>query len=159
MEQAVWRRVQGGSPIRAEEALLPERLEAMIVEQQADAAELGALSRRLRGPSGGALVRQARQAEARVRWLTTLHYLLTGRRLRLQGPKPSPKPAPLPEALRGACLRAQQSERAYRALGEEFSDYAGAFSQKAAEASALGRTLLNALQAQLNGKYFPQTEK
>ena len=109
IEQEVWRRVRGPGGPTAEEALLPERLEALIVEQQAEAAELRSIARRLRGQQSAALTRIAAGVEARVRALTTLHYLLTGRRLRLQPPGAKAN-APVSEALRSLSLRLRQTE-------------------------------------------------
>ena len=147
-EQAVWRRVKGPGGMTAEEALLPERLEALILEQRTDAASLQALSRRLRGQGSVALSRMAQRVEARAQRLTTLHFLLTGRRLRLQAPK-LPKPDPLPEALRGAWLRNRQTVRAFEALREEFSDYAEDFADFAADGKTDGRMLEELLRQQI----------
>lgn len=139
-EQAVWRRVKGNDSVTAEEALLPERLEALILEQRTDAAALQALSRRLRGQGSASLAQIVRRTQARVRKLTALHYLLTGRRLRLQTPA-IPRPDPLPEALRAAWLRNRQTVRAFEALREEFTDYGEDFADWAAETRSDGRTL------------------
>lgn len=147
-EQAVWRRVKGPGGMTAEEALLPERLEALILEQQADAASLQALSRRMRGQASAALSRMAQRTNARAQRLTTLHYLLTGRRLRLQTPK-LPRPDPLPEALREAWLRTRQAAKAYDALREEFSDFAEEFADDGAEVKSSGRTLEGLLRQQM----------
>ena len=94
-ERAVWQRVRGPGQLSAEEALLPERLERLILEQQIDAGSLRQLSARLRGPERASLARMAAEQENQARELTTLHYLLTGRRLRLKVPKP-PLTADLP---------------------------------------------------------------
>ncbi|MBQ1371832.1 MAG: hypothetical protein IIY70_02760, partial [Oscillospiraceae bacterium] len=80
--------------------------------------------------------------------LTTLHYLLTGRRLRLQTPRRPPQ-GPLPEALRAAWLRMRQTERAFTGLQAEFSDYEEDFSRYARDIRSNSRTLSEALQAQL----------
>ena len=150
-EQAVWARVKGPGGMTAEEAVLPERLEAMILEQRADAASLRALARRMRGQGSATLAKLAERNTARARKLTTLHYLLTGRKLRLQTPKPQ-KPDPLPEALRAAWLRTRQAARAYDALREEFSDYAEDFADYAMDAKTDGRTLEGILRQQLGQK-------
>lgn len=144
-ERAVWQRVRGPGGMTAEEAVLPERLEALILEQRVDAAELRALSGSLRGQGRAALNRLANRAEARAGELTTLHYLLTGRQLRLRAPKPQ-RPGPLPEALRQACLRSRQNERSFAALGGEFSDYASDFSRFSREAKDQTGTLMQLLQ-------------
>ena len=98
-EQAVWRRVKGPGAVTAEEAVLPERLEALILQEQADAAALRTLARRMGGQENAVLTRAAAGTEARARDLTALHFLLTGRRLRLKTPPVNPS-GPLPEALR-----------------------------------------------------------
>ena len=147
-EQAIWARVKETGGMTAEQAVLPERLEALILEQRADAASLQALSRRMRGQGSAALGRMARRCEARAQKLTTLHYLLTGRRLRLQAPKRPPQ-GPLPEALRQAWLRNRQTVRAFASLGEEFSDYAEDFGAAAADSRTDGRTLEGLLRQQM----------
>lgn len=149
MEQEVWRRVRGPGGPTAEQAILPERLEALILEQRSDAAALRALSNRLRGPQRTAIQRMSAQTEARASELTTLHYLLTGRRLRLQTPRP-PAPGPLPEALRAAYLRTRQAERAFSGLQSEFADYAEDFGRFVRQTQADGRMLTQTLQAQLH---------
>ena len=146
-EQAVWRRVKGPGP-GAEEALLPERLEALILEERSLARSLRGLGRRLRGPRSGSLNRLAARAEARAGAMTTLHYLLTGRRLRLQTPPPG-KPEPLAEALRGLCLRLRQSARAYEALAQEFSAWGEDFGGYSGQAAADARSLSALLEQQL----------
>lgn len=147
-EQEIWRRVRGPGGPTAEEAILPERLEALIVEQRADAAALRELSGRLRGPQAAALSRMAVQAGKRAQELTTLHYLLTGRRLRLQTPR-RPSLGPLPEALRATWLRMRQTERAFAGLQTEFSAYEDDFGHYVLELRANSRTLAATLQGQL----------
>ncbi|MBQ1411007.1 MAG: hypothetical protein IIY94_07030 [Oscillospiraceae bacterium] len=147
-EQAVWARVKGPGGIPAEQALLPERLEALILEQRADAASLRALSRQMRGQGSASVSRMAQRTDARAQKLTTLHYLLTGRQLRLQSPKLPPQ-GPLPEALRQAWLRTRQAAKAYEALREEFSDYAEDFADYAADAKNDGRSLEGILRQQM----------
>lgn len=139
-EREIWRRVKGPGGIAAEEALLPERLEALITEERSLAVSLRSLTPRLRGPQRGELTRIAARAEGRARGLTTLHYLLTARRLRLPPPRPG-KPGPLPEALREACLRLRETAKAYESLRGEFSscgeELNGYSTQTAADARAL----------------------
>ena len=147
-EQAVWSRVKGPGGMTAEEALLPERLEALVLEQRAEAARLRALSGRVRGQGSAALARMARRSDARAGSLTALHYLLTGRRLRLQTPR-LPKPGPMPEPLREACLSTRQTARAFEALSREFSDYAEDFGGYAAEVKSDARVLTELLKDQL----------
>ncbi|MBO4418492.1 MAG: hypothetical protein J5789_01505 [Oscillospiraceae bacterium] len=149
-EQAVWRRVKGPGDMTAQEAVLPERLEALILEQRAEAAELRALARRMRGQGSAALNRMGARAETRVRALTTLHYLLTGRQLRIQPPRLPPK-GPLPEALREAYLRSRQAARSFEALGKEFSDYEEDFADYAADTKSDSRSLAGLLQQQMRG--------
>jgi len=150
-EQAVWARVKAPGGMTAEEAVLPERLEALILEQRADASFLRALARQVRGQGSAALSRLAERSMTRARKLTTLHYLLTGRKLRLQAPKPQTA-GPLPEALRAAWLRSRQAARAYDALREEFSDYAEDFADYATDAKADSRSLESLLRQQMRPK-------
>lgn len=143
-EQAVWRRVKGPGAVTAEEAVLPERLEAVIMEQQALAAYLRSLAGKLRGPQRASAASMASQTEQSARELTALHYLLTGRRFRPRPPKQELS-APLPEALRQACLRARQAEQSFLALREEFSSCAGDFGRLAEQARSHSRRLMELL--------------
>ena len=94
-EREIWRRVRQPGAVNAAEALLPERLEALIQEQRGSGAELRALGGRMQRPERQILLRMAAENENRARELTTMHYLLSGRRLRLrQPPLPTPKPPP-----------------------------------------------------------------
>ena len=147
-EQAIWRRVKGPGGMTAEEGLLPERLEALILEERSAAAALTALSRRMGGRERSVPARMARQAEARAAQNVTLHYLLTGRRLRLQPARP-PVQGPLPEALRQACLQARQTALAYESLQREFRDYEAEFGRYAAQAREDARALTGLLEQQL----------
>lgn len=148
-EQAVWRRVKGPGAITAEEALLPERLEALILEEQADAAALRSLSRRMGGQGSAVLSRVAAGTEARARELTTLHYLLSGRRLRLKTP-PAVLKGPLSETLRQTCLRLEQTAKAYGSLEKEFANRAELFSRYARQAREQVRSLMTQLQKTLS---------
>lgn len=147
-EQEVWRRVRGPAGPTAAEALLPERLEALILEQRGTAAALRSLARRLRGQQNSLLMGMAGETEASARELTALHYLLSGRRLRLQTP-PAPPPEPLPEALRAVCQRMRQAERAFTALQAEFSEYEEDFSKGVRRSRSNTRRLMELLQSQL----------
>ncbi len=138
--QAVWQRVRATGGLTAEEAVLPERLEALILEQQTNAALLRKLSRRLPGGQSAVLSRTAARAETQTRELNTLHYLLTGRALRLKTP-PIAGNEPPREALRDACLRLRRAAQAFESLREEFSDYAEDFGRFAAEARTGSRRL------------------
>lgn len=159
-EQAVWRRVKGPGAVTAEEALLPERLEALILQEQADAAALRGLSRRMNGQGRAVLSRAAAATDSRARELTALHYLLTGRRLRMKTP-PVQSSGPIPEALRETCLRLEQTARAYKSLETEFSDRAELFSRFARDSREQARILLSQLknhlprQAELPKNSFP----
>ena len=148
-EREVWQRVKGPSPVTAGEALLPEKLEALILEQRAQAAGLRAAARRMRGPGSGELGRIAARTEARAGELTTLHYMLTGRRLRLQPPR-LPAPGPLPETLRSLCLGMRESARAFGSLQKEFDAYAGDLARFSEGIQADSRRLLELLRAQLD---------
>ena len=147
-EQEVWRRVKAPGNVTARETLLPERLEGLILEQRGEAAELRALARRLRGQGAAALNRTAAGIEARTRELSTLHYLLTGRKLRLPSPPPRLK-GPETELLRELILRLRQSAQAYESLETEFSDYAGDFSRCASDTRSQARRLTQLLQTRL----------
>lgn len=147
-EQAVWRRVKGPEPMTAEEALLPERLEALIQEQRGDGALLEALSRRMGGGQGTRLRSMAAGTGSRVRELTTLHYLLTGRRLRPRPAGPPPR-GPVTELLRTAALRARQAAAAYRALGGEFQSWQEDLSRMARASETQARALTALLRQRL----------
>lgn len=147
-EAAVWRRVRGPGPT-AEEALLPERLEALVLEQMGEQEALKRLSRRLGSGQGAAVARLAAQLRAQTRELTTLHYLLTGRRLRLKAPAPAASGS-VTEELRLACLRAAQSARAFRSLAEEFREQAEDLSRYARECEGRQRRLTGILRSRLD---------
>ena len=106
------------------------------------------MSRRVSGARSGRLSRIAAQCEARSRSLRTLHYLLSGRRLRLQSP-PLPRPAPLSEALRQAALDLRQTAQSYESLEREFEDYAKDFARYAAETRSQLAAVIEILQAHL----------
>lgn len=147
-EQEIWRRVRQPGAGNAEEALLPERLERLILEQKLNAAGLKALSARLSGHERQTFLRIAAETENRARELTTVHYLLSGRRLRLK-PAEVSVPKQLPEALREAFFRQQQSARDLRDLSREFAGYAELFERLAGEASRHSRLIMQALQGRL----------
>lgn len=148
-ERAVWRRVNGNGGLPAEEALLPERLEALILQERGDAACLRMLANRMGGQGSRAMLQIAASTETRVRELVTLHFLLTGRRLRLQTP-PCGRPGDPVEALRAACLRMEQTSRSYERLGEEFSRRAEQFSKYARQSREQSRRLMAQLQNRLS---------
>ena len=114
-EREVWSRVLTPGQMTAEEALLPERLEALISLERRNAAELKVVSARLRGADRAAFLRMAARDEARAAELQAMHYLLTGRRLRLSG-RAEPLPRDLPEALRMLWLRRREMARSYAEL-------------------------------------------
>ena len=147
-EQAVWSRVKGTVGMTAEEAVLPERLEGLILQEQADAAALRELSRRMGGQGRGDLTRIANETAARARELTALHYLLTGRRLRVKTPN-RPIKGPLPEALRELCLRLEQTGKSYAGLEQEFSERADLFGRCARQSRKQADLLLSQLKNQL----------
>ena len=147
-EQAVWRRVKGPGAVTAEEAVLPERLEALILQEQADAAALRTLARRMGGQENAVLTRAAAGTEARARDLTALHFLLTGRKLRLKTPPVNP-PGPLPEALRELCLRLEQTAKTYRSLEAEFAERAELFGRFARQSREQARSLLSQMKNHL----------
>lgn len=141
IEQAVWQRVRGMEPpLPAAQALLPERLEALLLEEQATQAALRELSRRAPGNQRQRLQRLSARAGERSGALTTLHFLLTGRRLRIKPPLP-PDRSPYPEALRTAWLRLRQTARAYTGLASEFREEARDLEAGAADAEADSRQL------------------
>ena len=151
-EQAVWRRVKAKGSVTAEEALLPERLEALILQERADAAALRMLSRRMGGQGSAPVSRAAASSEARARTLVTLHYLLSGRRLRLQTP-PCGKQDDLPEALRQASLRMEQTAAAYASLAKEFPERGELFSGLSCQARGQYRALTARLQSLLCARF------
>lgn len=148
-EQAVWRRVSTVGSVTAEEALLPERLEALILQERADAASLRQLARRMGGQGSAPVLRAAARTEARARSLVTLHYLLTGRQLRLQTPPCKNQGTPL-EALREASLRMDQTARTYARLAEEFPARGEFFSDLGCQCRGQYRALTAQLQTLLS---------
>ena len=144
-EQAVWRRVRGPGNMTAEEAVLPERLEALILEQQSLAAAQRELARRMRGSQSAAMSRMAGLTMAQARELIALHYMLTGRALRLQTPRPQ-LPGPMPEALRETWQRLRQTTRTYESLETEFGDYANDFSRFSRQTRDHARALMEVMQ-------------
>ncbi len=147
-EQEIWRRVrQPGSAI-AEEALLPERLETLILEQKLNAEGLKTIAARLSGSERQIFLRMGAENENRARELMTLHYLLTGRRLKWKQSE-VPVPKLLQEALRDAYFRQQQATRDFRNLSREFSNYAELFERLCAESSRQSKLIMQALQGRL----------
>ena len=145
-EQAIWSRVRGPGAMNAETALLPERLEQLILDQKRNAAQLRQLSRRLSGPGRALLMRMAGESDDRARELTAVHYLLTGRRLRLQ-PKPAGSargPADgEPASAGGGAILCRPRRRLLRLVGDlfphgaRFPKHAGANHPAAPGANAL----------------------
>ena len=151
-EQAVWRRVNALGSVTAEEALLPERLEALILQERGDAAALRQLARCMGGQGSAAILRAAAGTEARARSLVTLHYLLTGRQLRLQTP-PCGKPGDRMEALRQASLRMDRSAGTYAKLAEEFPDRSQLFSELGCQCRSQYRALTAQLRSLLSRRF------
>jgi hypothetical protein len=147
-ERTVWQRVRGQGQLNAEEALLPERLERIILEQRIDASSLRQLSGRLRGPERAAVARMAAEQDNRARELTALHYLLTGRQLRLKVPTP-PISADLPQALRELFFRQKQAARELQGLQRDFDMYADHFAAMEQDARRNSRMLAGILQGVL----------
>lgn len=147
-EQEIWRRVRQPGSMNAEEALLPERLEDLILEQRLNAGGLKTLAGRMTGTERQVFMRMASENENRASELAALHYLLTGRRLRLKQPE-VPIPKPLPEALREVYFRQQQSARDFRNLAREFDGYGELFERLGAEAVRHSRLVMQALQGKL----------
>ena len=146
-EREVWSRVLTPGQMTAEEALLPERLEALISLERRNAAELKVVSARLRGADRAAFLRMAARDEARAAELQAMHYLLTGRRLRLSG-RAEPLPRDLPEALRMLWLRRREMARSYAELSRDFSAYAETFGRFSAET----RRQMEQISAALRGR-------
>ena len=147
-EQNVWRRVQGGNSLPADRALLPERLEQMYLEQRMLAESLGDLARRSGGSDRAVLNRLASENADRARELRTLHYLLTGRQLKLKLPR-EPGREPMEEALRRAYQAQRQAARSFRLLEREFSEYEEDFSAMAREADRHSRLISRVLNRKL----------
>ena len=127
-EREIWKRVQSGGQIGSEEALLDERLEKTILAAKQSAADLRRVAARLNPSQRGKFLRMAAQSENSEEELTAIHYLLTGRRLKLH-PKPGRLPQELPEALRAIWMQIRDLSRDYAALSRDFSDYADSFEQ------------------------------
>ncbi len=147
-EQEIWRRVRQPGSMNAEDALLPERLENLILEQKVSAHGIRTLAARLSGAERQVFLRMAAENENRARELTTLHYLLTGRRLSLK-PTEVPIPKLLPEAFREAYYRQQQSARDFQNLSREFSGYGELFDRLCGEAKRQSGLIMQALQGRL----------
>lgn len=129
-EREVWSRVRAPGQITAEESVLPERLEALVSAERENAAELRAASGRLRGGERAAFLRMANEDEACASELCTMHYLMTGRRLRIRA-EAARLPQDLPEALRRLWQRQREAAEAYEALSRDFSAYAASFQKYA----------------------------
>lgn len=128
--------------------MLPQRLEALIMAEQVSAGLCRAMAKGP-GPDRPVLRRLAGDAERRARELTTLHYLLTGRRLRLKLPQPPPVGS-YPEQLRQQYLQQRQMDRAYDRLAREFEGYSDQFVQLQKESRQAGKTLQNLLSRQID---------
>ena len=151
-EQAVWRRVRGpGEELSAGKALLPERLEALLLEEQATEAQLRALARRTGGNRSRVLQRLANRTGKRIGELSALHFLLTGRRLRLKPPA-FPGKVTFPDSLRAVWLRQQQSARAYDSLAKEFREEAQELETWSSGIRADNRQLASLLQGRMSGE-------
>lgn len=147
-EREVWRRVNRPGGLPAEQALLPDRLERMILEQRMNAIQLRDLAGRLPAQERRIFFRMSSENDNRARELTTLHYLITGRSLRLKLPS-QPAVGDLTEALREAFFRQKQSAAGFEALAQEFSGYADQFSRLADQAQRHSNRIRQALQAHL----------
>ncbi len=148
-EQEVWRRVQRPGGLPAEQGLLPERLEQMILEQKMNAVELRSLAGRLNGQERRIFFRMASENDNRAKELTTVHYLLTGRKLRLKLP-PQPPAGDLSEALRSAFFRQKQTAAGLSGLAREFENYADQFSRMADQAQSHCDRIRRVLQTRLD---------
>lgn len=122
-ERVVWERVQSTGTITAENALLPERLTALIEGERKTAAACTQLACRLSGSAGMALRRIRAQAENRARQLTALHFLLTGKRTCIKAPQ-VPFHKNLCEALRENCLSMLALQEQYGKVAAEFPAHA-----------------------------------
>ena len=124
-ERAVWERVQSTGTLTAENALLPERLTALIEGEKKTAAECTQLACRLSGSAGMATRRIRAQAEGRARHLAALHFLLTGKRTYIKPPQ-IPFHKNLCEALREHCLSMLALQEQYAKVAAEFPAHAKA---------------------------------
>ena len=122
-EREIWRRVQQTERLNAEEILLPERLETAIQEQRLLSELLVRAAQRLPKGARSGLLQSAAQLRDGVRSLTTLHYLLTGRRLRLH-PLPTPPAEPVPSELRRIWARLKKASGETALLERDFQEYA-----------------------------------
>ena len=147
-EREVWRRVQRPGGLPAEQALLPEQLERMILEQKMNAVELRSLAGRLNGQERRAFFRMAAENDNRAKELTTLHYLLTGRSLRLKLPPQSPI-GDVTEGLRRAFFRQKQSASGFSELARQFESYADQLARMANQAQNHSDRIRRTLQTRL----------
>ena len=147
-EQAVWRRVKGPGSMTAEEAVLPERLEALLIQELATISFLRLLSGKMRGQASTALFQIVKKTENRTRELTAMHFLMTGRTLRIKTP-PVSVPDSISDALRVACLRMKQTAKSYEGLSAEFANSAEDFSRYVRQTQEQAGTLLGLLRNQL----------
>ena len=128
-EREIWRRVQRNDTLNAEETLLPQRLESDIQEQRRLSSHLLRTAGMLRGGERTVFQRMARDTASGADRLTTLHYLLTGRILRLRA-LPLPPKRPLPEELRSLYFSVRQSAKEMSALAGEFAEFSDLFRER-----------------------------
>ena len=147
-DRQIWARVRESGTLTAEQALLPERLTALMAQEKTLAAACRQLEARLFGTGCNAVRRIRAQSENRVRRLKTQMYLRSGLRADPQSSS-TPFYALLCEALRAACLLAQTLQTQYLKTAEEFPGEAEMLSPLAAELGCNLKMLTALLQRSL----------
>ena len=147
-EREIWRRVRQNDRLNAEEILLPEKLEESIQERQMLTDLLVRTAQSLSKGERTALLRISAQLRSDIRELTTLHYLLTGRRLKLP-PGQLPPKAPIREELRALYFRFRRAAKNSDLLSKDFSEYEKEFREDAQVLRRAERTIAGILKGKL----------
>ena len=147
-EREIWRRVQQTDRLNAEEILLPEKLEQAIQDQRTLTALLIRTARRLPNGDRSALLRIAADTRSGTEELSTLHYLLTGRQLRLR-PRPLPPQKPVREELRDLYHRFRSAAGEAGAIAGQFSDYADRLRERERQLTLAARGISTVLKGKL----------
>ena len=147
-EREIWRRVRQNDRLNAEEILLPEKLEESIQERQMLTDLLVRTAQSLSKGERTALLRISAQLRSGIRELTTLHYLLTGRRLKLP-PGQLPPKAPIREELRALYFRLRRAAKNSDLLSKDFSEYEKEFREDAQVLRRAERTIAGILKGKL----------
>lgn len=147
-EHSVWERVGARPCLTAAQALLPERLTALMQREITGAAACRQLAARLSGTDGASLRRLQAQAQARVRQLNALRFLYTGLRAEI-------KPANIAfhsavcDALREEGLLLAALQEQYEKTAEEFPTQAEQLTALCTQVRQNLRSLTDVLQRHL----------